>query len=83
MSDQKQHAKITPEIRELTDRIRVETNIYGINRGAQILADALRDARLDEARQWKRRQGDDHGYTYGPHLDWGVERIIALERGEA
>ena len=47
MPDQKQHAKITPEVSDLWTAIWVRS---GSNLAAakQIFADALRDARLDE-----------------------------------
>lgn len=82
LADQ-QHAKITSEVERILEELEMASFWKGYKAASQILADALRDARLDEARQWKRRQGDDHGYTYGPHLDWSVGRIVALERGQA
>lgn len=71
--DQKQHAKITPEVECILQEIKT-IFVWRVNDEAlQYLADALRDARLDELK-----------HTSGVYAnDYVVKRIAALERGEA
>lgn len=77
MADQKQHAKITPEICRLRDRFDASKTV---REKTQILADALRDARLDEAKWWDENMvdSDNPGAEQTAKL-----RIAELERGEA
>ena len=55
MPDQKQHAKITPELEHLWTCICLESNPAA---ALQNFADALRDARLDEAKWWAEALAD-------------------------
>ena len=82
MADQKQHAKITPEICRLRDRFDASKTV---REKTQILADALRDARLDEAKWWEHLVGavdSNHPESRSPDCIY-CARIAALERSEA
>ena len=77
MADQKQHAKITPELKHLWTCICLESNPAA---ALQNFADALRDARLDEAKR-EVECADINGHMKNIGCNCG--RIAALERGEA
>lgn len=81
MADQKQHAKITPEMARIADAI-VDGHRRFSSEGLQLLADALRDARLDEQREYT-LYPIAHYYKSITCKCQKCRRIIALERGEA
>lgn len=82
MQTQKQHAKITPEMARIADAI-VDGHRRVSSEGLQLLADALRDARLNEAKWWANRTPDrPHSSACALDCIYGA-RIAALERGEA
>ena len=85
MADQKQHAKITPEICRLRDRFDASKTV---REKTQLLADAMRDARLDEAKMFvsemeRCRSNSDRPVYLTNAIDAGHRYIAALQRGEA
>lgn len=79
-----EHAKITEQVRDLFCKI-VESTYDAT--GLQLLADALRDARLDEARWWSAKWNGENGLcpvdNKCSECEEPRQRIAALERGEA
>ena len=78
MADQKQHAKITQQVRDL---YRALNDCVSHSGSLQLLADALRDARLDEALTHWNPLIPHRGNTTDQCP--ACQRIAALERGEA
>ena len=73
----KQHAKITEQVFKLYDELKTDSPLSGPQR----IADALRDARLDEQREYT-LYPIAHYYKSSICECQKCRRIAALERGE-